>query len=113
MGQKKQAKGQLSLEALILFVIGVSFLVFLFPAVTAVKDAGDYAQKSASEKLITSKLSAGCEEVLITNEQKAVEFISLANFTLAGVPNCVLSAPLEIREGKNSILVEPGGEVRG
>ena len=105
-------KGQLSLEALIVFAIGICIIALIFPAISSIKNSSDYIQQTVNKKLVLEKIASTCEEVLITNSEKKVQVFSLSSWNITGIEKeitnvCSVVKEVELKAGQNILTISP------
>lgn len=77
-------RGQLSLEYLILFSLGLGLLLTVLPILSRARDISRASVKNSELDSLTRDLSTGCEEALVTRDSVRIDISSGVNLVREG-----------------------------
>ena len=104
-------KGQISLETLMVFAIGIIILSLILTQVNAIKLTGENFIEKKNLKLINSTINSLCKSAAVTNSQQELELIIINKQNISIQNKYCEEKNITLEKGRNKITFNPGNQI--
>ena len=104
-------RGQVSLETLMVFSIGIVILSLILTQVNGIKTIGETFIEKKNLQLINSTINSLCKSAKITNSKQELELIMVNEQNISIQNKYCEEKNITLEKGRNKIIFEPGNQI--
>ena len=100
-------KGQISLETIMVFAIGIAVLSLILTQVQSIKLTGENFIERKNLKMINSTIKSLCKTTLITNSKQEISMTITKQANINVKNNYCYETTLFLKKGLNKLIFKP------